>query len=133
MNTTTQRTVRIALLLWMLGQCGLFLLCIQLTAWTQMTNQLSRYMPANEAFELILEGQEICGMCDFVQKQTSLKKQSVQFASSLKLTLLTPTGITHNLALHNAPQESKWQRTESKLIGCQRAKLDPPPPKAARV
>ena len=117
----------------MLGQSGLLLLCIQLTAWTQMTNQLTHYMPANEAFELILEGQEICCMCDFVQTQTELKEQSVQFVSSLKLTLLTPQAVAHNLAFNNAPQESKWQRTESRLIGCQRAKLDPPPPKAARV
>ena len=117
----------------MLGQSGLLLLCMQLTAWTQMTNQLTHYMPANEAFELILEGQEICGMCEFVQTQTEFKEQSVQFVSSLKLTLLSPQSGTHDLTLHNAPKESKWQRTESTLIGCQRAKLDPPPPKAARV
>ena len=98
-----------------------------------MTEQLAHYMPANEAFELILEGQEICGMCNFVQKQTTLKEQSAEFVTSLKLTLLTPKSVTHNLAFNNAPQESNWQHTESKLIGCQRAKLDPPPPKAAHV
>jgi len=98
-----------------------------------MTNELTRHMSTGEAVELILEGQEICGMCEFVQKQTEFKEQSAQIVSSLKLTLLPPHADTHDLASNDAPKESKWQRTESKLIGCQRAKLDPPPPKAAQV
>lgn len=113
----------------MLGQSGVLLLCVQVTAWTQMTNELTPYMSTSEAVDLILEGQAICGMCEFVQKQTEFKEQSAQIVSSLKLTLLPPHADTHDLASNDAPKESKWHRTESQLIGCQRAKLDPPPPK----
>ncbi len=115
----------------MLGQSGILLFCIQMVAWVRMTDRLADYIPVETAFKLVVEGQEICGMCDFVQAQTSLKEQSSLFFSSLKLDLLVPETSARNLAYTAASEESKWKRMESRDSGCPRTNPDPPPPKVA--
>jgi len=51
---------------------GLFLGMLQCTAWTSMTWQFSRWLPLEEAVQLALSGEEMCGMCEFVSGQSDI-------------------------------------------------------------